>query len=99
MERRLARTSKWLTAANKQGQYGSPQCSEHSLETVQSIKHICHKSGTNSKLGKVIHVLNCRASVHRTVIEPAKTLGNWARYKVLHPRTGPELHLCALGGD
>lgn len=44
-------------------------------------------------------MLNGRASVRRTLIEPAKTLGNWARCKVLHPRIGPELHLYALGSD
>lgn len=99
MERRLARTSKLLTAANRQGRYLSPQYSEHSLETIQNIKHIVNKSGTNSKLGKVTHMPNGRASVCRTPSEPAKTLGNWARCKVLHPRVGPKVRLYALGGD
>lgn len=65
--RKLVRSGTWLVAANKQGQYWSPHCSEYSLETIQDIKHVLDKSGDNPKLGKVIHVLNSRASVQRNL--------------------------------
>lgn len=54
-------------AANKQGQYWSPHCLEYSLETIQDIKHVFSKSGDNSKLGRVIHMLNGRSSVQRNL--------------------------------
>lgn len=81
-------------------------------QTVQNIlwrpfrvlKHVLSKSGDNSRLGKVVQMLNGRTSVQRNFeklegLSHQENLGNWARYKDLYLRWNNPVHLYVLGGD
>lgn len=48
---------------------------------------------------EVASLKRSKCLVRGSLIESAKTLGNWARCKVLHPMVGPKVHLYTLRGD